>query len=165
MLGGVSPARRSVAVSYAHRDTVLVERFLDLMRLRWGNLRGLELDSWWDEQIQTGERWRERIHAACDASDFGLLCVTYGFLASRFVCEEELPTLLARGNLIAVALEPVDLLRTNLKGLADHQLFFYRRPGSNARRAFSECAGPNVGRFCDALMAEMADRMFPGGAT
>ncbi len=165
MLLRVTGVRRSIVVSYAHRDTVLVERFLDLMRVRWSNLRGLELDSWWDEQICTGERWRERIHAAIDRSDFGLLCVTYGFLASTFVTESELPVLLAKGNIIAVALEPIDMVHTNLKGLEDHQLFFYRRPRSNARRAFSECGAPNTGRFCNALLADIADRIFPPEAT
>jgi hypothetical protein len=154
--------RRTGFLSYAHADTALVERFLAPMRPRCTTLRDLELDPWWDRQILVGEDWKREIASAMDTADFGLLCITPSFLASRYVTEVEVPAFLAaERTIVPVGLEPVDFGRADLKGLEDRQIFRYRRPGTPRQLWFAECAGINRARFCDALVAQMADRMAP----
>jgi hypothetical protein len=147
-------------LSYAHEDTVLVERFLAPMRPRCSTLRELELDTWWDRRILVGEGWRAEIARALETADFGLLALTPSFLASPYVIEVELPALLAGEKLIfPVGLEAVDLRRADLKGLEDRLIFRHHTAGSTRQLWFAECAGANRARFCDTLIAQMVDRM------
>lgn len=153
---------RSAFVSYARADARLVDRFLALMRPRLATLRELDVDAWTDRRIPAGSPWREEIAAAIDASDVGLLCVSYAFLASEYVTQVELPALLERKTVVPVAVEPVDVARADLHGLADLQIFRHRPNGSPAARAFSECGGANAGAFCTALVDEIASRLLGG---
>ncbi|HXN38671.1 MAG TPA: toll/interleukin-1 receptor domain-containing protein [Solirubrobacteraceae bacterium] len=149
-------------LSYAHADTVLVERLIDLLRPRCANLRELELGSWWDQRILAGEYWEQEVATAMDAADFGLFCISPSFLASRYVTEVELPAFLpAARAIIPVGLEAIDCGRADLKGLEALQIFRYRRRGAKSPLWFAECAGINRARFCDDLVAQMADRMKP----
>jgi hypothetical protein len=147
-------------VSYAHTDTVLVERFLGLMAPRCATLREVELDQWWDERLLAGERWPSKLARALEAADFGLVCVTPAFLASVYATNVELPAFLERDRvIIPVGLEPVDFDRADLRGLEDRQVFRYRRRGEARQRWFAECAGIGQLQFCDALVGQMVDRL------
>jgi hypothetical protein len=152
---------RTGFISYAHADARIVDRFLDLMQPRCAILRDLEIDHWSDRRILAGEGWEAELTVAIDSSDFGLLCVTPRFLASKYATAVELPALLRRGMVIPVVLEDVDLALADLQGLQDLQLFRYRPPGSTEHRAFGDCAGASHGRFCDALVAQMVQRLRP----
>ncbi len=146
-------------VSYAHDDAPLVGDFLKRMRLRCTTLRDLDIGAWSDDRIVVGQRWAEEIAGAIESSDFGLLCVTHAFLASEFVGAVELPALLARDIVIPVMLEPIDIALTDLKGLEDLQIFRHRLRGTPERKAFSEFARTNRGRFCDELVAQIVARL------
>jgi hypothetical protein len=156
---------RSGFASYARDDTLLVERFLRLMRPRCSTLRELELDWWWDQRILVGEGWEREIESAIETADFGLFCVTHSFLDSAYAIQRELPRFLDRGRvLFPVALEPIDFARADLKGLETLQIFRYRRPTAVKQQSFAECSAVNRVRFCDALVAQMTDRLTAVGA-
>ena len=146
-------------VSYARADAPLVDDFLKRMRLRCTTLRDLDVGDWSDDRIMAGQGWAEEIAGAVEFSDFGLLCVTHAFLASEFVRAVELPALRAHDIVIPVMLEPIDIALTDLRGLEDLQLFHHRLPGTRDRKAFSELAGTNRGRFCDELVAQIVARL------
>jgi hypothetical protein len=152
-------------VSYARYDTLLVERFLHLMRPRCSTLREFELDWWSDQQIAVGKPWEREIESAIETADFGLFCVTPSFLDSAYAIQRELPRFLDRGRvLFPVALEPVDLARADLKGLEALQIFRYRQPTTVKQHSFAECSAINRARFCDALVAQMTNRLTAVGA-
>jgi hypothetical protein len=59
-------------------------------------LAGFKVDPWDDTRVQPGERWLPKIESALEHGDLALLLVTQGFIASRFIQEQELPVLLAK---------------------------------------------------------------------
>lgn len=147
-------------VSYAHADHRLVEQFLRLMGPRFQNVPGLAIDGWSDHRILVGEDWDEALTEALTASDFGLLCLTHEFFASRYIRTRELPALLAAGRIvIPVLLEELDLATTDLRGLEQLQIFRYRPPEGGEPRSFQRCAGANRGAFCNELVAQIVARL------
>jgi hypothetical protein len=146
--------------SYAQRDVVLVDRFLELLAPRLATRRQLKLQLWSDRAILVGETWLEEIERALEHCDFGLLCLTPNFLASGFIRDVEIPALLKPGRVVMpVALEPLELALSQLHGLEDQQVFRYRPPGSTRKLAFAECAGANRLRFCDQLVTQVVARL------
>lgn len=146
--------------SYAQRDDMLVDRFLELLAPRLATRRQLELELWSDQVILVGEAWLEEIERALEHCDFGLLCLTPNFLASGFIRDVEIPALLKPGRVvIPVALEPLDLALSQLHGLEDRQVFRYRPPGGTRKLAFAECGGANCLRFCDELVTQVVARL------
>ncbi|MEK8025882.1 toll/interleukin-1 receptor domain-containing protein [Pseudaquabacterium rugosum] len=83
-----------IFISYAHKDG---EPWLDRLKT---HLDGLPddraVDSWADTRIQTGDDWAQSIADAMQAADCAILILTPGFLASKFIRDEELRTLLNR---------------------------------------------------------------------
>jgi len=75
-------------VSYSHRD----EKFLAELRKYLEVER--HLDVWSDERIEAGAQWREEIRGALAQADAAILLVSQDFLASEFIRNHELPTLL-----------------------------------------------------------------------
>jgi hypothetical protein len=69
------------------------------------------VDVWSDDAILPGEDWRAAITAGLDGADVAILLLSAGFLASRFINDEEVPRLLARRAKEGVRVIPV-LLRS-----------------------------------------------------
>lgn len=80
-----------VFISYSHKD----KEWLDKIRV---HLKPLERDGrlsiWDDRDISVGGKWRDEIKSALDDSSIAILIVSPDFLASDFVIEAELPTIL-----------------------------------------------------------------------
>ncbi len=90
-----------VFVSYARADMEWQRRFAVMLEPEVRN-RGRRL--WSDALILTGRQWRPEITHAIERADVALLLVSPGFVASRFINEEELPALVAHGVALAPAL-------------------------------------------------------------
>jgi hypothetical protein len=86
-----APAR--VFISYAHMDEKYKKELVAM-------LAGLEnqkiIKVWHDGQISPGAEWHEEIKKAMKNCRMALLLVSQYFLASPFIRDEELPTLLTR---------------------------------------------------------------------
>lgn len=82
-------------VSYSHKD----QHWLDELR-KW--IEPLEdqglLKIWDDSQIMAGDIWKDKIEEALAAAGAALLLVSQDFLASDFIDNDELPSLLEKAE-------------------------------------------------------------------
>lgn len=86
-------SRPAIFVSYSHRDERMLRSLLPyLKQLQFQNLAEI----WTDQDLKGGDRWREEIEQALDSATVAVLLISQEFLASRFICEEELPRVLRR---------------------------------------------------------------------
>lgn len=98
---------RTLFISYSHGDDQQkrwVERlsvFLDAVRSE------LPLDIWDDRRIKSGERWRSEIDSAVSKAAAAILLVGPGFLASEFIREKELPSILGAADANSLRLYPL----------------------------------------------------------
>ena len=84
--------RQGVFISYAHKDD---QSWLDelLSHLSWlQREHGIKI--WSDRDIETGEKWHERIQAELDRAKVAVLLVSQYFLASEYISNDELPRML-----------------------------------------------------------------------
>jgi|GEM_PF-1419645 cell division protein ZapA (FtsZ GTPase activity inhibitor) len=85
----------TIFISYGHADmmeTPWIERlrlYLEQNRHKNGVM------TWDDSKIEPGSDWRTSIASALNSASAAILLVGPGFLASRFIANEELPALLA----------------------------------------------------------------------
>ena len=95
-----------VFVSYCHSDLEFLKRLMIHLRpLEKGGL----IDSWVDTKLQAGDRWREAIEEALLRARVAVLLITADFLASDFVVDSELPTLLGNAEAKGIRIIPVIL--------------------------------------------------------
>jgi hypothetical protein len=111
-------------LSYARQDSPDVQRFGVVMEPLLKLSSSYEFGKWMDRRILPGEHWRAEIDGALADSRFGLLLVSPEFLASEFITEKELPSLLAKPLVVPVSLQQVLFDGTlDLKGLNERQVF------------------------------------------
>lgn len=91
-------------ISYSHRDRVVLERLL--VHLKPLEREGL-IDAWNDTQIETGADWKLEVEAALEHARAAILLVTADFLASDFIVNNELPTLLRGAESKGTTIIPV----------------------------------------------------------
>lgn len=109
-------AQRKVFISYSHRDAKWLERLR--VHLKPVERDGI-IDLWDDTKIAAGIQWKEAIMEALETARVAILLVSGNFLASDFIAEHELPTLLAQAKaggttIILVILSPSLFSSTNL---------------------------------------------------
>ncbi len=99
-------ARKQVFVSYSRRDKKYRERLEAFL----GNVESVE--AWIDESsIEPGEMWRRGIEEAIDRCQIAVVLVSVNLMASRFIREHELPSLVAKAEAGKITLLPVSLGR------------------------------------------------------
>ena len=106
-------------VSYAHKNSKLVNDFLDRLTDVLTPSRLYDYSLWKDSALVVGENWNSQILEARETCDIGLLLISPAFLSSKFICKAELPHFVgsARAHSFPVMLWPVDFVRHDLSRL------------------------------------------------
>ena len=86
-----SEKRKTIFVSYSHRDQLWLERLQVHLHpaLSYGHL-----DLWDDTRLKAGDRWLDAIREAIDRADVAIVLISADFMASDFIRTHELPRLL-----------------------------------------------------------------------
>ena len=84
------------------------------------------MNVWYDRDIRVGEQWNSRILAAIARSRVAVLLVNHQFFGSTFVCQQELPALVAAAReglltLVCIPIGAVDHDLLKFYGLSDFQ--------------------------------------------
>ena len=90
-----------VFLSYSHDDVAWAQRFRVLLKPL---VRRKHLRLWDDTAIRVGDEWHPEIEEAIGRSRIALVLVSADFLASDYIMDHELPTLWARGVMLAPVL-------------------------------------------------------------
>ncbi|EFC78993.1 toll/interleukin-1 receptor domain-containing protein [Parafrankia sp. EUN1f] len=154
------PVAASLFVSWAHDDGAEKEALM--ARLAFGALSGVRLTWWEDSDLLLGADWNEEIQNRLAACDYGLLLVSPSFLASSYIRNVELPSLLGpgRGRALPVMLKKVPLDGSfDLRGLATRQIF----TGAGGR-AFTQTARSGREQFALALTSQIRSRVLRDAA-
>ena len=110
--GIASPAREigdtvSVFVSYSPQDAkyLAVDSLLGYLR----GLEGEKFDFWYDERIQTGELWDDRIRTEIDRADIALILISQAFLNSSYCQRVEIQGFLNNARTRGLKIYPIVL--------------------------------------------------------
>ena len=109
-------AQRKVFISYSHKDADWLRRLRT--QLKPVEREGI-IDQWDDTKIAAGLQWKEEIRNALETARVAVLLISANFLASDFIAEHELPTLLAHAEkggttIIPLILSPCVFTSTSL---------------------------------------------------
>src|SRR2546423_428981 len=78
-------------LSFSHNDIAWAERLQT--HLQVAGRKGA-ISFWDDRQIRAGDRWADEIQKALDSSSVAVLLISPDFLASDFIADVEVPSLL-----------------------------------------------------------------------
>ncbi|KJE20417.1 TIR domain [Frankia torreyi] len=149
----------SMFLSWCHSDADAKQALLGQLHL--DGLAGVRAEWWEDSHLQIGEDWRRQTLDQLAKCDYGLLLLSPGFFASRFILDVELPRLL--GPDVDKVL-PVMLKRVPIDGSWDLHGVDTRHIFTSKGRCFTETRGPSRERFALDLATEIRRRVLSDAA-
>jgi hypothetical protein len=84
-------AKGNIFISYSHQD---LDQYKRLMVHLNPLIREEFINVWSDEQIQPGENWQRAIEGALKQATVAILLISADFMASKYISDVELPSLL-----------------------------------------------------------------------
>lgn len=106
-----NPKKGKIFISYAHAD---VEYYKRLMVHLQPLIREDIIDVWSDEKIKPGANWEREIKGALKQASVAILLISADFMASKYISDVELPTLLMDVYEKGTVVIPFFLKPTNL---------------------------------------------------
>jgi uncharacterized protein YjbI with pentapeptide repeats len=112
--------RNKLFISYSHEDAKWLER----VRVHLKPLeRDYDIEIWDDTKIRAGSDWRQEIEKAIQNAKVALLLISADFLASDFITQEELPTLLEAAKRDGARIIPLLLRPSRFKDTKSISMF------------------------------------------
>ena len=108
-----TPPSKRIFVSYAHKDGEWLTQFHTHFK---PYVRNAHFDVWADTKLRPSQKWEEIIRTEMESADIGVLLVSPDFLASDFIFDHELPTLLKK-KVFWIAVRPSAYKETALNDL------------------------------------------------
>ena len=92
----MNPKKKKIFISYSHEDKLYFDKLMKHLKVlrRFNN----QYEVWTDQNLKTGDKWKERIENALDEASVAFLLVSTNFLASDFVMDVEVSKLLKKSN-------------------------------------------------------------------
>ena len=103
--------REKVFISYSHKDIAYYDRIMVHLKPLF---RDSQIDIWSDKRIKPGEKWNKEIESALEEAKLAILLISADFLASDYINEKELPSLIKASSLEGAVIIPVFLKPGNL---------------------------------------------------
>jgi len=102
-----------VFISYSHKDSHYMDRIMVHLKPL---IRDEDIDIWVDTRIRPGQSWNKEIQKALNCAKVAILIISADFLASDYITNKELPTLIKASYdngtiIIPLFLKPANLNR------------------------------------------------------
>ena len=82
--------RDSIFICYSQKNKPLLEEVLEMLN-GLNHQIDVPIQSWSDQAIKGGERWKQEIQTAINRTKVAILLISRPMLASEFIKKEELP--------------------------------------------------------------------------
>jgi len=152
-----SIVRNNIFISYSHKDAKFAERLKAHLA---PFLRETAVAYWTDAQIKPGSDWRKAIELSLTSAKIALLLVSADYLASKFVIEHELSSLLARAQREEAIVIPV-ILSPCAFGLTDLAQFQAINPSSRPLTKMSKAEQEELWRDLAELVSSALSAQEP----
>lgn len=103
--------KEKVFISYSHKDALYLERMLVHLKPL---IRDTDIDIWVDTRIQPGQKWNNEIEKALECAKIAILIISADFIASDYITEKELPSLIKSSFEDGTVIIPIFLKPANL---------------------------------------------------